>query len=233
MIRYIKKKLTKQATYQEDLYAVTLHLSQLSKDLLSYVPWNQYSLHPFSLAIVLNDILLNKRKSMIEFGSGLSTIYICQLIRKNKLECQFTSVDHHADWLDQLEVSLRKEGLQDFVTLIHSPLNEYDSPLKREKIQWYDQGTLKDKLKDKTYDCILVDGPPWKGSHQRYFALPFLKKNGMTEPNSMVFLDDANRKSEREILERWTKDYGLAFEIVNNRFAYCTNASAFKLKLLN
>src|SRR5690606_36365313 len=48
-----------------------------------YLPFSGSSLRPFCLNHILNDIVINNRKHIIEFGSGISTILIGRLIKKN------------------------------------------------------------------------------------------------------------------------------------------------------
>jgi hypothetical protein len=53
----------------------------------------------------------------------------------------------------------------------------------------------------------LVDGPPGYGegmSHSRHPALPVLADR--MAPGGMVFLDDADREPEREIVSRWSEE---------------------------
>ena len=55
-------------------------------------------------------------------------------------------------------------------------------------------------------DLLLIDGPPGYGdgmSHSRYPAMPALADR--MAPNAMVFLDDADREPEREIVARWSE----------------------------
>ena len=64
---------------------------------------------------------------------------------------------------------------------------------------WYDEDMLP---KDVLIDLLVVDGPPGSTCRlARYPALPVFAE--MMNKNACVFLDDANRKEEMEIVRRW------------------------------
>ena len=54
---------------------------------------------------------------------------------------------------------------------------------------------------------LLIDGPPGYGegmAHSRYPALPALADR--LAQDALVFLDDADREPEREIIARWAEE---------------------------
>jgi hypothetical protein len=46
-----------------------------------YLPFTQFSLSPYALATVMNDVVVNRRQRILEFGTGISTILTARLIR--------------------------------------------------------------------------------------------------------------------------------------------------------
>ncbi len=61
---------------------------------------------------------------------------------------------------------------------------------------------------------VLIDGPrAYKReiAHSRYFALPFLKD--ILEEKHVIFLDDANRNGEKDILQMWNNEFGIEFRL--------------------
>jgi hypothetical protein len=57
-------------------------------------------------------------------------------------------------------------------------------------------------------DMLFVDGPPGMlQRHSRYPAVPQLLSR--LSPSAVVLLDDAGRSDEREIMETWSRDFGL------------------------
>ena len=58
-----------------------------------FIPFTAWSLSPSILLHILNDIIINDRKSLIEFGSGASTFYIAKLLKNINSESKFISVN--------------------------------------------------------------------------------------------------------------------------------------------
>ena len=102
---------------------------------------------------------------------------------------------------------VRRESLDDAVTLVHAPLEtgRWDSP-------WYSTSVVDAALGDTALDHLLVDGPPAgpkAAPEARYPALPHLLDR-MTETSSIV-LDDALRPGERAVIERWEEQSEFRF----------------------
>ncbi len=78
-----------------------IQLQQLSpKD--SFIPFTHWSMPPILILHILNDIIINSRKNIVEFGSGASTLYIARLIRAQKLECKLIAVESDKGWLQKM-----------------------------------------------------------------------------------------------------------------------------------
>ena len=92
------------------------------------VSFNQYSLRPFAITILSNDILMNKRSSYLEFGGGISTILLAKFIDMNELETRIVVVEHDEEWIKYVRNRLEVENLDQVVDLIHAPLITTASP---------------------------------------------------------------------------------------------------------
>lgn len=168
------------------------------------LPFNSSSLRPFCLAYILNEILINKRKKILEFGSGLSTILIARLIKKNNLDLEFYSFEHDGAWADYIDENLSKEGLTSCVKLIKAPLKAVSTDLG--EINWYDSETVYKKIKEIKFDLLIIDGPPAYLDvikYSRYPAMFLLKKN--LAKDYCILLDDAQRIGEKEISLKFIK----------------------------
>lgn len=184
-------------------------LSQLFRE-DSFVPFSAWAISPTTILHVLNDISINKRKNIIEFGSGASTFYIAKLIKILNLKCSFYSVESDKEWANELERLLKLYEISDFVRVIYSPLSTVPNEYKlKEQSIWYDLNVLDKALKDQVkFDLILVDGP-FGGStpYARYSAIPYLKT--VISKEASIYLDDTNREDEKKILMEWQKILGL------------------------
>lgn len=55
--------------------------------------------------------------NIFEYGSGFSTIYFAKFLKKKKVPFHIYSVDNNSEWYGKIEKLVRKEGLNDVVTL--------------------------------------------------------------------------------------------------------------------
>lgn len=207
-----------------DIYALNL-LQPLIQG-YPFLPFTGSSFRPFCLAHIINDITINGRKNIIEFGSGVSTVLIGRLIKKNNLKATILSIDHDENWLKVLTALISNEGLDSIVTLVHAPLAA--NALALDNNFWYDLEVLSKMTKNGFYDMMIVDGPPaWEISKakSRYPALSFIIKN--LSPNFSIYLDDANREGELFILKTWEKEARIKFKITGGTLAFSYSGLSF------
>jgi len=208
----------------DDIYGLTMLQTLLIG--YPYLPFTGSSLRPYCIAQIINDILVNDRLNIIEFGSGLSTILIARLIKKNNLKGKLLSIDHNKAWFVTLSNLLESEGLTDIVDVCYAPLDECE--LGIESNYWYDLRILRRRVENNKFDLVIIDGPPaWEANKlkARYPALSFISEN-LTDRFS-IYLDDANRPGEKAIIELWEKEYGIKFGISANSLAYYSEGNSF------
>jgi hypothetical protein len=236
MIKRIKSylKILKIRVQENKLMSYEIfYLNQINNLLPKgvYLPVTSWSIAPTSIALILNEILIGKKENIIEFGAGLSTIYTCLLIAKYKLKVNFVSVDDNSDWINQQKMILKDLNCDDVVTFVHAPIAEItDNNIKYEgQEKWYDIKVLEPVLKKHSWDMVLIDGPQgWLTPFSRYSAIPVLKK--YLNENIVVFLDDAKRPDESEIIERWSSILGMEVKFYN-RLAIFKRKSVFTNQL--
>lgn len=214
MIKKIKNKIKKFVDLRVRLLINQQHVNQqinfnynqlsqlFSQD--SFIPFSAWAISPSTILHVLNDISINKRKNIIEFGSGASTLYIAKLLKTINSNAVFYSVESDKEWAKELHRQLELYAISDFVKIIYAPLSEIskDYTLGDQKT-WYDTNIIDQALKDQVeFDLILVDGP-FGGStpYARYSAIPYLK--GYINDETSIYLDDIHRRDEAEILVNW------------------------------
>lgn len=190
-----------------------------------YLPFTGAALRPFCLSHILNDILVNSRKHIIEFGSGVSTLIIARLIKANDLPAKMVSIEHDENWCMRLRRLVKEEGLEEIVNQVHAPLGACH--LSKNNCEWYKTESIISAIKSNKFDMIIVDGPPaWKPEIQlsRYPAVPFMLDN--LDETFSIFLDDAIRPGEKDIIKMWEKELGLSFVISNQSLAYAVKGHA-------
>jgi len=214
MIKKIKKKLKRfidlrvnllknQQRLNEQTHFNFNQISSLFKE-ESFIPFSAWAISPSTILHVLNDLCINKRRVIIEFGAGASTFYIAKLIKTLRLESVFYSVESDEKWVEELNRQLEIYKLQDYVNIIYAPLTEINENYAyREQKTWYNTNVL-DKVFNKIdeVDLVLVDGP-FGGStpFARYSAVPYLKSR--LAENASIYLDDVKRTDEMKIAGEW------------------------------
>lgn len=171
-----------------------------------FIPSTRWSISPSTILHVLNEIVISQKKCVIEFGSGNSTLFIAQMLKINKLDIQFYSVESNEVWIKKMKAELTKLDILDYVTILQVPTADIEKhySLKTQK-KWYNTTVLSELIKDvHNIDLVLVDAPEKALSpYSRYSAIPFLK-NKLSE-KCTVFIDDSDRPDEKEIVEEWSK----------------------------
>jgi predicted O-methyltransferase YrrM len=168
---------------------------------LSHPPFDPaWSLRPEGLALV-ERFVGEGRSTVVECGSGLSTVTIARALRATK-SGHVHSLEHIPAWAEATRAALADQDLTAFATVIEAPLVD----------GWYDPAAL-DRLPHEGIDLLLVDGPPAGGPgtrESRYRALPALADR--LSPNAAVVLDDADREGERRVLDRWLAEFPLRLD---------------------
>ncbi|MDR3177345.1 MAG: class I SAM-dependent methyltransferase, partial [Campylobacteraceae bacterium] len=113
-----------------------------------------------------------KPKKIAEFGSGVSTLVICDALRQNGSGLLY-SIDHLENFGAHTLQNIKKESLENFVDLRIAPLELWqDEHMCEDKKSalWYGKKQIED-IKD--LDLLIVDGPPGNTcSFARYPAVP-------------------------------------------------------------
>ncbi|HEY6759052.1 MAG TPA: class I SAM-dependent methyltransferase [Baekduia sp.] len=183
-----------------------LHAWQVLRPLLDaggYLPWNTGAMRPAGLVLVCNDIMYANRTSVVECGSGASTVVLARLLRQRGAGT-LTAIEHDAGWADRVRDLLRREGLDDVATVLHAPLTGEPA--------WYDPAALEPL--PATVDLLVVDGPPAfepADAHRRLPALAFFEPRLVD--GATVILDDVDRAGERDVLATWEQTTSWRFRI--------------------
>ena len=157
-----------------------------------------WSAAPDFLEIISDYCLQNKPQVIVECSSGTSSLILSQCCQLNRGGHVY-SLENGEEFVEQTSHQLDEFLLSEYCDVIHSPLQ--DVQLDEERYQWY----AFNDLPDVEVDMLVIDGPPgFLQKHSRYPALPMLNKR-MAE-HCAVFLDDAAREDEQELVKRWLSE---------------------------
>ncbi|MGI9499573.1 MAG: hypothetical protein ACR2P3_06020 [Geminicoccaceae bacterium] len=173
---------------------------------IDFMPWTKAAMRPSTIVHILNEIFINERRSIIEFGSGISTLYLAWAAKKT--EARVLSIEENEGWSEKIRDLLKRKQLDEFCDV--RSVKRRDVSMHGYKSHWYDFDLVKEIIEHKTFDLMIVDGPTafQKGqADARRPAVDALRAN--LAENYAIFLDDAMRAGEKRILAAWEASLGL------------------------
>ena len=158
-----------------------------------------WSAAPDFLKIISDYCLEKKPQVIVECSSGTSSLVLSQCCKLNRTGYVY-SLENGEKFVTQTSQQLDDFSLSEYCDVIHAQLQ--DVQLNSDSFQWY---ALND-FPNVEIDMLVIDGPPgFLQKHSRYPALPML--NERLAEHCAIFLDDAARDDEQELVRRWLKAY--------------------------
>ncbi len=159
-------------------------------------PLRGWALSPDAIAWILSDLQEREAPTVIEFGSGQSTV-IFAVCLKNKGSGRLISFEHDPIYAAGIQKQLEACGVGARVDIQILPLIEHESVGSLPRCQSYALPNLRDLV----VDLALVDGPPyWCGSSARYHPLRWVVDR--LSENGAAYLDDTRRPWERSAVNQ-------------------------------
>jgi len=151
------------------------------------------------LFLIKDYCLLNKPQTIVECSSGLTSLVLsrcCQINNKGHVY----SLENGEEYQQKTLKQLKQFDLQNWADIFHAPLVR--RTIEKVDYNWYDSQAIKEL----EIDMLVIDGPPgFIQKHSRLPALPVLFDQ--LKDGACVFLDDAARDEEKEIVNIWLKQY--------------------------
>jgi predicted O-methyltransferase YrrM len=149
---------------------------------------------------LVTEILVGKPTTIVELGSGVSTLLTAYAIRQAGHGRLF-SFEHDEKYLAQTREYLDNHDLESLVELFYAPLSDLE--LEKGVWQWY---TIQTEDLFAPIDLLVVDGPPARiQTLSRYPALPALHE--YLSETGTVFVDDYFREDEAEAVRSWLHEF--------------------------
>ncbi len=197
--------------YLTDMQREQLALVQLQKLLPDdyYAALSSWSIAPYEVLHICNEIDMAPRRSVVEFGTGFSTICMGVLLSRQDSGAQLIAVENDETWYRSMLQKVEQLGLADWVKLVHAPLTDTDGMAANGHERWYDKKVLEPVLRESApIDLVVVDGPFGQSApYARKPAIPFLKN--FLADDFAIFLDDYQRAQEKEIAAAWSQELGV------------------------
>lgn len=169
----------------------------LDVGIIPYTP--KWSAAPDFLELIVEHALTHKPTTIVECGSGLTTVMLARCCAVNDGGHLF-SLENGAEFAAQTRAAVAGYELEAYSTVIDAPLVTH--AVNGREFQWY----ALDDLAVIDIDMLVIDGPPgFIQRHSRYPALPLLFDR--LAEGCTVFMDDAARPDERELVGMWQKEF--------------------------
>ena len=175
----------------------------LQKHKLFEEPTTSFSFSRNSLIWLISRLQKSRPESILEMGSGLSTVAHAIYSIQSQKNVRISSIDHDQSWLEVTSGMLQKRnGFTDLLEFYHSPITKGDFG------DWGRGYSWPEKLNG-PFDWLLIDGPP---SHVgRASTLPIAWP--MLSQGANIFLDDAERPGEQAAIKKWSAFYGSSLSV--------------------
>ena len=151
------------------------------------------------LFLIKECCLERKPKVIVECSSGLTSLTLakcCQINGTGKVY----SLENGKEYAEASKLNLKNADLNDYADIIYAPLESVS--INDNKYDWYSLS----EFPDIKIDMLVIDGPPgFIQRHSRFPAIPLLLDK--LADQSIIFLDDAARDEEKELVAMWLRMY--------------------------
>ncbi len=139
-------------------------------------------------------------RTIVECGSGLSTLVLARSLALAGLDGRIYSLEHLSEFRRRTAELLARHEVAPWADLLYAPLREYDLPAG--KWRWY----ALDDLPETQIDMLVVDGPPGDiGPLSRYPAGPLLFHR--LSRQATIILAETGRHDEHVLIARWMEEF--------------------------
>jgi predicted O-methyltransferase YrrM len=175
-----------------------ISLSKLMDTRRPLPPMTEYAIAP-DFALMLYQLVCDRApRSIVETGSGVSTLICAYALEKVGGEGRVLALDHDAKFAEATRVTLALHGLSHRATVVHAPLEK--TAISGGSL-WYRQDAL---ASVDGIDLVIDDGPPKRvGAMARYASLHVFAPK--MHPSALFVLDYVGEE-EKEIIRRWSKE---------------------------
>lgn len=176
------------------------HRLRKQLNLLDDIPFTpDWSAAADFIQLIVDDCLNKKPKMIVECSSGLTTLMLARCCQINK-QGHVYSLENGKEYADKTQQYIKKYQLENYATIIHAPLQTVK--IDQSEYLWYEL----EQLPEKSINMLVIDGPPgYIQDHSRYPAIPLLYHR--LSDQCRIFLDDAAREDEKELVSWWRKKY--------------------------
>lgn len=179
-------------------------------DLRSPLPvMGEWAASPDFLRIISEIILDRKPETILECGSGVSSVVVGYLLEKN--ECgRIFSLENKNNFYKKNNDLIARHSLSKHVSIVHAPLVE-----RKVGDKSFECYNIKQIADIQLIDLLIIDGP----AGNRYPVLPVLF-NQLSD-NVLIIIDDCKREKDGENVLRWLSEFPFEAEWIDTEKGTC------------
>jgi len=200
---HLHYRLSEIKETQHNLYRQQQALQSIHAliDIRSPLPtMGEWAASPDFLQIIIKILLEKKPLTVIECGSGVSSVVIGYLLEKNG-QGHLYSLENSDVYTTKNKTLIQQHTLENQVSILHAPLIQATKNKAQKK--WYDTSQISDI---QSIDVVIVDGP----AGDRYPVLARLCPQ--LSNKAIIIVDDCKREKDRENVLRWLREFPLEVE---------------------
>jgi tRNA A58 N-methylase Trm61 len=186
-------RITREVRNSGDAAAVAAWLGQ------STPPLGGWAIEADFARLVASE-LSRAPETVVECGSGTTTLLIARLLERNRRGSLF-SLEHDHDYAERTRREVEAAGLGHRCRVMWAPLASQQ--FGELTVDWYDAARVAE-LPD-AIDVLVVDGPPSLTPWARWPAVEAL--HDRLSLGATVLLDDGRRRDERRTVFRWRAEH--------------------------
>lgn len=170
-------------------------LPRMGTDVPRLPPSGGFAMTPDSLLLLSDLIAEHKPRTILELGSGTSTVWIGTFAAS--IGATVVSIDHLEEYLVRTRADLTDFSLGPTVDLRLAEL--VPTEVTGESKLWYALASFEDLS---SIDMVIIDGPPEStGPAPRSPAFPLLRDK--LSDSALLVVDDMHRDQEAQMVEAW------------------------------
>lgn len=212
MVRYLKNEVLREQRLDAQRQTNTLFKElEAFHSIRSFIPQTKlpltgtrgWAVSPDLLGVVYREIIQNRPQTIVELGSGISSLYDGYLLKALNIPGKVFAIDHSEDFFQITKRNVQQHELDDTVKVVHCEMKPYQ--FNGKEWQWYNiQNAEREGLEK--IDLLLVDGPLGREQDQaRYPAVPVLFDR--LNEGAVIVVDDYNRMEDKRVVKEWLKEF--------------------------
>jgi predicted O-methyltransferase YrrM len=162
--------------------------------------YDHWAMDPYLGKVLAQTIARHRPTTIVECGSGTSTVFMAYLLQQYGVSGRVTALDHLDQYASRSRQLIKEHECTEYAQVVTAPLESLD--VNGDKQPWY--GVDFEQFAPQSIDLLLVDGPPANtGPQARYPAVPLLQP--YLAEDCLIIMDDGKRASERQTAHQWTE----------------------------